>query len=66
MSVLPDDNDAIQVIENFEFLVRRSLVKFLPSLKLFQKTVPKHIVHDFKQEMSKKSEVVSVLFFQTF
>ena len=59
-SVLPDENDTTSVMDNFKFVLVRTIVKFLPALKDFQRIIPKHLSHPFSKEMSAKSEVVSL------
>lgn len=63
MSILPDKVDTQNMMSNFKFLISRTIVKFLPAFKCLQKNVTKLIDHPFKNEMSKKSEVVSKQFF---
>ncbi|XP_066910178.1 uncharacterized protein [Clytia hemisphaerica] len=57
-SILPSVSDSTEVLDDFKFLVSRSIAKFMPSFKMFQKVIPKHMKHDFSEEMSKPSEVV--------
>ena len=46
-------------MENYTILVARTLVTYMPAFLQFRKVVPKHIKHEYTEEMSKKSEVVS-------
>ena len=44
--------------ENLVVLVGRILTEYFPALVPFYKVVPKHILHQYSVEMSKKSDVV--------
>lgn len=59
MSILPDKADMVDIYSNFKFLITRSIVTFMPAFNIFQNVIPKHLVHPFRDEMSKKSEVVT-------
>ena len=65
MNVLPGPNTTFVLMESFKVLIARTIVSFLPSFKLFNKQVTRHIDHPFKKEMSTKSEIVIyfVIFF---
>ena len=49
--------DVAAVKENLVILVSRTLTEYIPSLAAFSKVVPRHILHRYSIEMSKKSEV---------
>ena len=53
----PSTLDVAAVKENLVILVSRTLTEHIPSLAVFSKVVPKHILHQYSAEMSKKSEV---------
>ena len=53
----PSVADVAAVKDNLVILVARTLTKYIPSLAAFSKVVPKHILHRYSAEMSKKSEV---------
>ena len=46
--------------KNLTILVSRILVKHVKALKGFAKVVPKHIRHDYSDEMAEKSEVAVI------
>ena len=53
----PSVADVAVVKDNLVILVARTLTEYIPSLAAFSKVVPKHILHRYSAEMSKKSEV---------
>ena len=53
----PGVADVAVVKDNLIILVARTLTEHIPSLAAFSKVVPKHIIHRYSVEMSKKSEV---------
>ncbi|XP_057301509.1 uncharacterized protein LOC130635974 isoform X1 [Hydractinia symbiolongicarpus] len=59
-SVLPDNHTLVMLADNFKHLVTRTIVSFIPAFESFKKHTQKHIAHPFVDEMSKKSEVVSL------
>ena len=50
-------SDVAKMKQNLVILIARTLTEHIPSLAAFSKVVPKHIVHGYSAEMSKKSEV---------
>ena len=61
-SLLPSTSDENAIVNNFSILIGRVLSKYIPYFDKF-KCLERHIRHDFTDEMSKKSEVVSSLLF---
>lgn len=57
--ILPSENDYTKLKENFNTLIARILVKNMPFFNDFTGLVPDHINHQFSDNMSMKSEVVS-------
>ena len=57
----PEDN--IGLMPNFEKLVTRILVKYVPGLEHIFSKVSNHIEHKYSKQMSQKSKVVSAHFF---
>lgn len=57
--LLPTSNDSEELQKNFGILISRVLRKYMPFFSKFGKRVERHIQHEFSQEMSLKSEVVS-------
>ena len=55
---LPDLADCSKLRENYAILIGREVVKKLTYFKIFEKCLPKHILHAHSQEMSMKSTVV--------
>lgn len=55
---LPKRADVLAVKENLVILVARILTEYFTALAPFSELVPKHILHRYSTEMSKKSEVV--------
>lgn len=47
-----------QIREEYIVLVARILCQFIPWLKPFQNVVPRHIEHEWSEEMSKKSVII--------
>ncbi|XP_066918127.1 uncharacterized protein [Clytia hemisphaerica] len=58
--VLPGEQTHDILTKTFTILIARTLVKFLPAFKMFEKNVPDHIKHIYTEEMSKKSERVGL------
>ena len=54
---LPSSHDIAQVKSNLVTLVSRVLVQYFPTLAPFARLVPKHIQHQYSQQMSQRSEV---------
>ena len=54
---LPTNSNIAAVKSNLIVLVGRILTEYFPSLAPFSKVVPKHILHRYSAQMSKKSEV---------
>lgn len=57
---LPDDDDWSRLTERMNVLVQRILVKSIPNLAGKKEEVCWHIPHQYSEESSKKSEIVSV------
>ena len=55
---LPTCDDVNKVKSTLAILVSRVLTQYISGLAPFSKAIPKHIVHRYSTEMSKKSEVV--------
>ena len=53
----PSVSDVAKMKQNLVILIARTLTEHIPSLAAFSEVVPKHIVHRYSAEMSKKSEV---------
>lgn len=51
---LPDMTDVNECKANLVQIVSRKLTKYITSLRPFSKIVPKHILHEYSAEMSKK------------
>ena len=63
-SLLPSPDDDLLIRRNFSTLVSRVLVSNINFFKLtFDGVVQWHIKHEFYEEMSRKSEVVSIVYF---
>ena len=58
VSFLPTQDDIQAVQSNLVALVSRLLTTYIKGLLPFSESVPKHIIHQYSREMSKKSEVV--------
>ena len=60
LSFLPSDVDKTSLISNFAFLWTRILIEYMPAFHKFKDDIPKHIVHQYYDEMkmSTKSSVV--------
>lgn len=59
---LPDVGDCLKFRENYAILIGRVLVKKLPFFKIFEDCTPKHIEHKYSEAMSKKSEIVCLVY----
>ena len=59
MTILHGVNTQNVLMENYTVLAARVLVTYMSGFFGFRKVVPKHIKHEFTEEISKKSEVVS-------
>lgn len=60
--LLPSTDDLKNILDNFCILIARCLQKYMPVLKqLTKKSLEKHIKHEYYDEMSKKSKVVSLM-----
>ena len=58
--MLPTKEDGEAIQQNMAFLVAQVLIKNIPFLKPFARSLGRHILHPLSQEMSHKSEVVSI------
>ncbi len=58
-ALLPNEDDLRAIRGNFSVLVSRVLVQYIPALKHLEPAVQKHIKHQYYEEMSRYSEVVS-------
>ncbi len=56
---LPASTDGKVIMNNFEVLVGRILMKNIPFFQQFGKGLEKHILHEYTEEMASKSGVVS-------
>ena len=64
--LLPSTDDRENILDNFCILIARCLQKYMPVLKqLTKKSLEKHIKHEYYDEMSKKSKVVSIIYAHT-
>jgi len=61
MDVLPGPSTQKTLEQNFEILIARSLVNYLPAFKPLKGNVNQHITHQFTKELSQKSQVVRKL-----
>lgn len=59
--LFPSKQDENNLHGNMEVLVARTLKKYVPFFKKYGKGVERHIAHQFCQEMSQKSTIVSNL-----
>lgn len=55
-SFLPNESEVRELRLNLCVLVGRVLCTYVKCLKPFSNVVPKHIVHPYQSQMSKKSE----------
>ena len=56
---LPSSQDETVLRSNFSILIGRILMKYIPFFEKFgQDCLERHIMHEYSEEMSKKSEVV--------
>ena len=61
-SIIPSSADYQMVKDNFSVLVSRVLVESIPYfVQDFQGLTARHILHDYSQEMEKKSDVVGLI-----
>ena len=58
---LPSTCDEKAMRKNFAVLIGRVLVKFVPFFKTFGKGLERHIQHEYSEDMSRKSDVVSLI-----
>lgn len=58
-NLLPSSQDEEAIQKNFAILTARVLMKHMPFFAKFGKGLDRHIRHEFSEEMSRKSEVVS-------
>lgn len=63
LTLLPDDEDCKQLMENISIIISiiigRFLVKYVPGFSEFSPLVQHHIDHPYSSSMSRKSRVVS-------
>ena len=57
-NVLPNEDNDKEIRANFQVLICRILVKYIPFFSKFKRAVERHIPHQFSEEVSHKSEVV--------
>ena len=63
--ILPSQTDEISIKHNFAILVSRQLVEHMKHFKEnYSDVVQKHLVHDYYEEMSQKSEIVRIIIVQ--
>ena len=60
--ILPSVDDEALLKRNLSILVSRILVDNVPSFRIFEDVIDRHIQHEFSSAMSTKSEVVSILY----
>ena len=59
-NLLPSSEDERSVLSHFAVLIARTLVKYMPFFAKFGKEFEKHILHEYTEEMTRKSEVVNI------
>jgi hypothetical protein len=59
--ILPSKEDESALLHNFSFLIARILKKYMPYFNSFGNGLERHIRHEYSEEMSLKSEVVSAV-----
>ena len=57
--LLPSKQDIADIFCNMSILIARILKKYMPFFKQFGNGVERHIMHQYSEEMSRKSSVVS-------
>ncbi len=57
--ILPTTHDVHDMYSNMSVLIARVLKKYMPFFKKYGSAVGRHIMHQYSEEMSKKSCVVS-------
>ena len=60
IELLPDKDVQANFLQNWAILASRIITKYLPSLKCMNDVVIRHIPHEYSEEMSKKSDTVSM------
>ena len=64
-SLLPSPEDTEEIRHNMAILVARTLKKYIPYFLQYGKGVERHITHEFYEEMTQKSDVVSCICYMT-
>ena len=59
-SFLPTPSDVTEIKGNLVYIISRVLTTYIDGLVPLSKFVPKHILHCYSKEMSKKSEVYAL------
>lgn len=57
---LPNEDDVKALKNDFQTLIQRTLVNYIPALEGYKDVVEYHIPHLYSEESAKKSKVVSV------
>lgn len=61
--LLPSPQDGIDVRKNMSIIVPRTLKKYMPFIEKYGQGIEQHIMHQYSEEMSRTSSVVSILQF---
>ena len=64
--LLPSPQDEIDIRKNMSVLVARILKKYMPFFEKYGRGIERHIMHQYSEEMSRKSSVVSIHFISSF
>ena len=60
MAILPNPSTHELLARDMSIHIARCITTYLPAFKGFSKVVPWHINHKYSEEMSHKSEIVSL------
>ena len=60
IELLPDKDVQATFLQNWAILASRIITKYLSALKCMNDVVIRHIPHEYSEEMSKKSDTVSM------
>ena len=58
--ILPNQHVQARLVRNWAFIVSRIITKYLPPFQSFQDVVVRHIPHKYSEEISQKSNCVSL------
>ena len=64
--LLPSPQDEIDIRKNMSVLVACILKKYMPFFEKYGHGIERHIMHQYSEEMSRKSSVVSIHFISSF